>query len=216
MAQSSIQAPRSTDGASSTVLNKTRPSNPFVPSDESDWVNVPRANSRLGSFSSISSSPYEHINHSTLLSTSASSFTPRKLPPPYDASNLPAKVGRINLMDEPIGGQAQLHEPPPPPPPRRQTSNNGSTTTQARAIPISRESTQTPKPTSMLQQSQPISAVPPQASGRSKAPPPVSSFQVDTRPFLGANANPIFLDCQEASSPHIACGERRIPGLRSI
>ncbi|KAK8124964.1 Inositol-1 4 5-trisphosphate 5-phosphatase 1 [Apiospora kogelbergensis] len=92
MAQSSIQAPRSTDGASSTVLNKTRPSNPFVPSDESDWVNVPRANSRLGSFSSISSSPYEHINHSTLLSTSASSSTPRKLPPPYDASNLPAKT----------------------------------------------------------------------------------------------------------------------------
>ncbi|KAK8874407.1 hypothetical protein PGQ11_004921 [Apiospora arundinis] len=164
MAQSSIQAPKSTDGASSTVLNKTRPSNPFVPSDESDWVNVPRANSRLGSFSSLSSSPYEHINHSTLLSTSASSSTPRKLPPTYDASGLPAKVGRINLMDEPIGEQAQLHEPPPPPPPRRQASSNNSMGAQAQAIPP--------------QQSQPLSAVPAQVSGKSKAPPPIAKKPV--------------------------------------
>ncbi|KAK7908118.1 Inositol-1-4-5-trisphosphate 5-phosphatase 1 [Apiospora marii] len=188
MAQSSIQAPRPADGASSTVLSKTRPSNPFVPNDENEWVDVPRANSRLGSFSSISSSPYEHINHSTLLSTSASSSTPRKLPPPYEASGLPAKVGRLNLMDEPIPGQGQMHEPPPPPPPRRQASSN-TTGTPARAIPINRESANTPKPTPPPQQSQPLSAVPAQVSGKSKAPPPVAKKPVHlTSPTMGTGS----------------------------
>ncbi|KAI1500120.1 SacI homology domain-containing protein [Biscogniauxia marginata] len=127
MAKSVVAPPKPTNGSrdnATMVLNPNRPSNPFNATDEPDWVAVPRSNSRLSSFSSISSSPYEHINHSTLLSTSASSSAPRKLPPPYDPSTLPAKVGRVNLGEEQPALQNHKSEAPPPPPPRRQTTAN--------------------------------------------------------------------------------------------
>ncbi|ETS87634.1 hypothetical protein PFICI_01462 [Pestalotiopsis fici W106-1] len=170
MAQSSVSPPKSTNGSSTVILNPNRTSNPFTPTDEPDWVSVPRASSRLGSFSSMSSSPYEHINHSTLLSTSASSTTPRKLPPPLEA----AKVGRLNLMDEaPAGQNYRRDDTPPPPPPRRQTGQTGTSAAQAMPKPI---------PTNSRK---PVPAPPParrpsvtsQASGtsaKSKAPPPVA------------------------------------------
>ncbi|KAI1828631.1 SacI homology domain-containing protein [Xylaria intraflava] len=136
MAKSSVAPPSSTNGGSelsSVILNPSRPSNPFSATEEPDWVAVPRASSRLSSFSSsISSSPYEHINHSTLLSTSASSSMPRKLPPAPEAPALPARIGRVNVNDEPTSAMATKNEPPRPPPPRRQTnisaaqSNNSS------------------------------------------------------------------------------------------
>lgn len=126
-AQSSITPPKSMDGSTCTILNPNRQANPFVPSDEPDWVTVPRAESRLSSFSSMSTSPYEHINHSTFLpslSSSVSSTPPgRKLPPPYDPSALPARVGRMNLNEEqqqPL--QFKKVEAPPAPPPRRTTN----------------------------------------------------------------------------------------------
>ncbi|KAI0125909.1 SacI homology domain-containing protein [Xylariales sp. AK1849] len=167
MAQSGVAPPKSTSGSSTVILNPNRPSNPFTPTDEPDWVAVPRAGSRLGSFSSsVSSSPYEHINHSTLLSTSASSSTPRKLPPPpSDPANLTARVGRINMTDEQAGGQTQRNETPPPPPPRRQTATNMADT-QPQAIPAK-------KPAPLPPQSRPMSATS-QNSNKSKAPPPVA------------------------------------------
>lgn len=126
-AQSTITAPRPMDGSTSTILNPNRQANPFVPSDEPDWVTVPRADSRLSSFSSMSTSPYEHINHSTFLpslSSSVSSTPPgRKLPPPYDSSALPARVGRMTMNEEqhqPI--QFKKVDAPPAPPPRRLTN----------------------------------------------------------------------------------------------
>ncbi|XDG06464.1 hypothetical protein ABKA04_006079 [Annulohypoxylon sp. FPYF3050] len=92
MAKSTVGPPKSVNGNSTVILNPNRPSNPFTPSEEPDWVAIPRSNSRLSSFSSISSSPYEHINHSSILSTSAASnSSPRKLPPPFDPATLPAK-----------------------------------------------------------------------------------------------------------------------------
>lgn len=175
MAQSVVAPPKQTNGSSTVVLNPNRPSNPFTPTDESDWVAVPRASSRLGSFSSsISSSPYEHINHSTILSTSASSTAPRKLPTPYDA-----KVGRINLLDDhSIAGQGQRNEiPPPPPPPRRQTASSvtvSMTETPARAIPVKSQSSPRPsKPILPAPQPRPVSSAS-QSSTKSKAPPPVA------------------------------------------
>ncbi|KAI1459076.1 SacI homology domain-containing protein [Annulohypoxylon moriforme] len=121
MAKSTVAPPKPINGNSTMVLNPSRTSNPFTPSEEPDWVAIPRSNSRLSSFSSISSSPYEHINHSSILSTSAASnSSPRKLPPPFDPATLPAKVSQINLHNEQI--LAQRNEAPPPPPPRRQTS----------------------------------------------------------------------------------------------
>ena len=77
LARSAISPPAPMDASQETVLNPKRPHNPFAPTDEPDWVSIP-SRSRLSSFSSMSTSPYEHINHSTVLSTSASSSVPRK------------------------------------------------------------------------------------------------------------------------------------------
>lgn len=170
MAQSGVSPPKSTNGSSTIILNPNRPPNPFAPTEESDWVAVPRASSRLGSFSSMSSSPYEHINHSTLLSTSASSTTPRKLPPPLEA----AKAGRVNLMDEaPAGYVTRREEAPPPPPPRRQTGQAGTTAGQAmpKAIPIN---SRKPVPTPPQARRPSVNSQASGTSGKSKAPPPVA------------------------------------------
>lgn len=129
-AQSSLTPPRAMDGSTSTILNPNRQPNPWVQSDEPDWVTVPRADSRLSSFSSISTSPYEHINHSSILpslnSSSVSSTPPqRKLPPPYDPSALPGRIGRLGLNDDqqqPL--QFKKIDAPPAPPPRRTTNQS--------------------------------------------------------------------------------------------
>ncbi|KAH6648464.1 SacI homology domain-containing protein [Truncatella angustata] len=171
MAKSGVSPPKPANGNSTVILNPNRPANPFTPTDEPDWVAVPRASSRLGSFSSMSSSPYEHINHSTLLSTSASSTTPRKLPPPFEPGNLPAKVGRINLMDEPIAGQSfRREEAPPPPPPRRQTGTPTAQTTP-RAIPVNARK---PVPPPLEARRLSVTSQASGTSSKSKAPPPVA------------------------------------------
>lgn len=129
-AQSSIAPPKPMDASTSTILNPNRQPNPFAPSDEPDWVTVPRASSRLSSFSSMSTSPYEHINHSTFLpslSSSVSSTPPqRKLPPPYDPSALPARVSRLAMNEDQQQQPLQFKkiEAPPAPPPRRSTTQN--------------------------------------------------------------------------------------------
>ncbi|KAK3695027.1 SacI homology domain-containing protein [Podospora appendiculata] len=124
MPRSSINPPKPESPAYQTILNPKRPSNPYTPTDEQDWVNIPRrSESRLSSFSSMSTSPYEHVNHSTLLSSSASNSTPRKTPS-YEPSTLSAKLGRLQLNEE--AKTAQFDGIPPPPPPRRQTGMNAS------------------------------------------------------------------------------------------
>ncbi len=122
MARSTVQPPRP-NMTHTAVLNPHRPSNPFVPTDEPDWVTVPRAESRLSSFSSLSTSPYENINHSTVLSSSASGPTPRKLPLALDPSSFPATGGRVGQLEDRTQAQQSRREQtllPPPPPPRRQ------------------------------------------------------------------------------------------------
>lgn len=148
MARSSISPPKPESAAHKTILNPKRPSNPYAAADEPDWVNIPRSESRLSSFSSMSTSPYEHVNHSMLLSTSASSSTPRKLPPPYDPSSLPGKFGRPQTGEDQAAA-AQLDGPPPPPPPRRQTAmTNGSSSASTAQLP--RKPVSKPTPTSAL------------------------------------------------------------------
>ncbi|KAK5628055.1 hypothetical protein RRF57_003770 [Xylaria bambusicola] len=128
MAKSTVAPPKPINGGSDyspIVLNPNRPLNPFNATEEPDWVAIPRANSRLSSFSSsISSSPYEHINHSTVLSTSTSSPMPRKLPPAFDTTAIPSRTGRTSLLDEPISRITQKNDPPPPPLPKRQTDTS--------------------------------------------------------------------------------------------
>jgi hypothetical protein len=131
LARSTIAPPNSMDASTETILNPKRPHNPFVPTEEPDWVSIP-SRSRLSSFSSMSTSPYEHVSHSTILSTSASSSGQRKLPPPYDPAALPAKVGRSNLDRDTI---SYRDEPPPPPPPRRQNGTPVQGINRAQTMP---------------------------------------------------------------------------------
>lgn len=127
MARSVVAPPKPSNGMHSTILNPNRPPNPWTPSEEPDWVTVPRSESRLSSFSSMSSSPYEHITPSSLLSTSASSTAPRKLPPPYDPAALPSRVGRLALANEQEQTAPARQDTPPAPPPRRQTGGSSKT-----------------------------------------------------------------------------------------
>ncbi|KAI0013483.1 SacI homology domain-containing protein [Xylariaceae sp. FL0662B] len=176
MAKSGIGPPRLTNGDRDNlemIMNPRRPSNPFSPAEETDWVAVPRADSRLSSLSSISTSPYEHVNYSTLFSTSASSSAPRKLPPPFDPGALPTKAGRMSLADEQTATQSHRHDIPPPPPPRRQTATGLAQSpgqyTASSPKPIPRSS----RPTPMPPQSRAVPSSS-QVSKKTKAPPPVA------------------------------------------
>lgn len=172
MARSAVTPPKPMSSSQQTILNPKRPSNPFSPTEEPDWVSVPRSESRLSSFSSMSTSPYEHINHSSILSTSASTPAPRKLPPPSDVTSLTAKAGRLSLgMDAELGKA----DTPPPPPPRRQTAATGPTASRSQTMPIKMP----PKPAVKAASKQhspprrPASAAS-QHSSKSKHAPPVA------------------------------------------
>ncbi|KAJ2982803.1 hypothetical protein NUW58_g6365 [Xylaria curta] len=156
MAKSIVGPPDSTNGDSeysSVILNPSRPSNPFSATEEPDWVAVPRAssNSRLSSFSSsISSSPYEHINHSTLLSTSASS-----------SMSSAAATGQKN-------------DAPPPPPPRRQTNTStpqSTTISSATTSVVGSHASSTSFPATHPRT---VSSSSQMSAKSSKAPPPVA------------------------------------------
>ncbi|KAJ8130937.1 hypothetical protein O1611_g2692 [Lasiodiplodia mahajangana] len=179
MAKSAVAPPTSMNGGSeysSVILNPSRPANPFSATEEPDWVAVPRANSRLSSFSSsISSSPYEHINHSTLLSTSASSSVPRKLPPAFESPILPARIGRNNLIDDTIGATGQRGDAPPPPPPRRQTNNTSTThVSSISSAPTPLPIPQTSKTGVPQVHPRAVSSSSQVSSTSSKAPPPIA------------------------------------------
>jgi synaptojanin len=167
MARSNIVPPKPENPAYQTILNPKRPANPYAPTDEQDWVNIPRSESRLSSFSSMSTSPYEHVNHSMLLASTASSTAPRKLPPAYDPSTLPAKVGRMQINEESAAGQTE--GAPPPPPPRRQTGSGNGTPA---AIATYQQPRKRPVPSPAPSGSS-VSVVS-QQSSKPKGPPPVA------------------------------------------
>ncbi|KAI8954752.1 SacI homology domain-containing protein [Xylaria longipes] len=180
MAKSTVGPPSSTNGGSeysSVVLNPNRPSNPFSPTEELDWVAVPRAtnNSRLSSFSSsISSSPYEHINHSTLLTTSGSGSGLRKLPPAFESTASSSRIGRIGLNDESVTAMGQKNDAPPPPPPRRQANTS---TAQSSTTSLTPTSLTTPHASgASLASTHPrtVSSSSQISNKSSKAPPPVA------------------------------------------
>jgi hypothetical protein len=173
MARSTMTAPKAIDSSQETILNPKRPHNPFSPTEEPDWVSIP-SRSRLSSFSSMSTSPYEHINHSTILPTPTSNLSQRKLPPPYDPSALPAKVGRLTLDRDKNPGRADT---PPAPPPRRQTGTPNQAVARTQPMPVAeierpqRKAVAKPDPTqrhawTASQASQP--------SAKNKVPPPVA------------------------------------------
>ncbi|KAG6010633.1 hypothetical protein E4U21_005131 [Claviceps maximensis] len=165
-ARAQMTVPNGRDGLP-MMLNPHRPSNPFGPTEEPDWVSVPRSSPGV---SSLSSSPYEKVSlpMSMAALTPSSSSSPRhalaqnhvvprkQLPPPYDPSKLPAQVGRRKLMgndhdvdDDDFGikgmnilesrsdAASPLPLPPPPPPPRRQTVNSSKPNPSFAPVPSS-------------------------------------------------------------------------------
>lgn len=175
-AKSTLTPPKPMDSSTSTILNPNRQPNPFAPSDEPDWVTVPRADSRLSSFSSMSTSPYEHINHSTFLpslSSSVSSTPPQRKLPPYDPSALPARVGRLTMNDEqhtPL--QFKKVDAPPAPPPRRTTGQNLHFPPPPNQTPVPSvgSTARKPAPTPPIPRS--TSTTSSTSQNTSKAPPP--------------------------------------------
>ena len=129
MAQSQVKPP------GQMILNPRRPSNPFPKSEELDWVPV----SRPTSYCSVASSQFEHIatpNNSNPLSSYTGMSGPRKLPPQYDdVTALSAKIGRLNLTEEPPLSKNQKQKPPPPPPRRREDTNYVARTTDSNIPP---------------------------------------------------------------------------------
>src|SRR5690606_26587263 len=105
------------DGA---VLNPSRPSNPFTPTDEPDRVSV-RGSASKQSLSSMARPAYGVVNRSSRRPPPAGTPGARRLPPAYDPGSLPAKVGRMGLGDEMGLPSTHAREVPPPPLPRRQT-----------------------------------------------------------------------------------------------
>ncbi|KAI9172009.1 Inositol-1,4,5-trisphosphate 5-phosphatase 1 [Paramyrothecium foliicola] len=121
-AQAQVLVPTGRDGQPMT-LNPNRPANPFGHTDEPDWISVPRSSS-MASLNSMSSSPYESVSLPRAFSAVSANSAHRKLPPPYDPSSLPARVGRMGLGDDKNsrGSSHPTTDSPPPPPPRRQTA----------------------------------------------------------------------------------------------
>ncbi|KAK3310115.1 phosphatidylinositol-3-/phosphoinositide 5-phosphatase [Chaetomium strumarium] len=208
MARSSISPPKPDNPASQTILNPKRPTNPHVPTDEPDWVSVPRSESRLSSFSSMSTSPYEHVNHSTLLSSSASSSTPRKLPPPFDPSALPTKVGRLHINE--VTKSSQTDGAPPPPPPRRQTSMGPSPAVSSSAVSIQQKR----KPVNNTTPNPPIGSKPAGSQAQAakhKFPPPVAKKPAHLAATVSPETKLSASVASEASTLHGS--EMLLPGL---
>lgn len=160
----------------SSVLNPSRPANPFSLTEEPDWVSVPRSSSRQ-SQSSLASSAYEMVNNPAALSTSAGTPASRRLPPPYDPSSLPAKVGRANVADE-------ASMTPPPPLPRRQASTPASQVAPPGHKPLQNARTAPPPPPPRGAPSAQKASAPIVAEGKPSAPP------VARKPLYLASAPP--------------------------
>ncbi|KAK5987598.1 Inositol-1,4,5-trisphosphate 5-phosphatase 1 [Cladobotryum mycophilum] len=197
-----IPIPNGRDGRP-MALNPNRASNPFGQSEESDWISVTRS-SPGASLSSISSSPYEKIALPRGMMSAGFNGGPRKLPPQWESTNLPAQVGRmkIGIDDGPRNSQLDLSVLPPPPPPRRQTGGPGTSPSVGPAgkpISMGLERTQTQP---LWTTSRPVSATSSQTSQlsqqikASRSAPPVAKKPVHLAstsplpsPGLGNGAN---------------------------
>ncbi|KAK3995355.1 putative inositol-1,4,5-trisphosphate 5-phosphatase [Cladorrhinum sp. PSN332] len=198
MARSDISPPQPENTAYRTILNPKRPANPYMPTDEPDWVSVPRSESRLSSFSSMSTSPFEHVNHSMLLSSSASSSAPRKLPPPYDPSATQTGITSIRKHVNTDLRSSSSDGPPPPPPPRRQTgmASESTASTVVQALQQKRKpvnATMAPVPAAVEKAPEPQQQQ--QSQIKHKAAPPVAKkpahLAAPGSPASNAHSNPV-------------------------
>ncbi|KAI1368023.1 SacI homology domain-containing protein [Xylaria arbuscula] len=221
MAKSTVAPPKSTQSASeysSVVLNPNRPSNPFSATEEPDWVAIPRANSRLSSFSSsISSSPYEHINHSTILSTSASGPMPRKLPPAFDSSTTTPRTSKISLLDEPVSGTAPRSEPPPPPLPRRQQTKSSSIQpSNISSVLTPQLASQTPGLDLSLTHPRTVSSSSQVSTKSSKAPPPIARKPAHLTSTSPISPSLFESDVSDAQTPNLQLPRRKTSNISDL
>ncbi|KJR80976.1 synaptojanin-like protein [Sporothrix schenckii 1099-18] len=175
MAQARVQPPPPANPATHTaILNPKRPANPFAPTDEPDWVAVPRAESQLSSFSSLSTSPYEHINHSTVLSSSANSQNGSGGTTGGTAGLAASRKGG-QPMGQSLSSQFYRQEtttttaPPPPPPPRRGGAGTGDSNDATSVASKKSASTTSFASTFPGPPPPPNARVPPTVSGVTKA-----------------------------------------------
>ncbi|PHH80054.1 hypothetical protein CDD80_3043 [Ophiocordyceps camponoti-rufipedis] len=120
-ARAQVVVPNGRDGQVMT-LNPARASNPFGPSDEAEWVSVPRT-STGASLSSISSSHFEKVAKPRPVESPRSSMSVARKPVAKTAAaaeDRDAAGGKRRPETRSRTGQAPLPAPPPPPPPRRQ------------------------------------------------------------------------------------------------
>ncbi|TWU78378.1 inositol polyphosphate 5-phosphatase [Metarhizium rileyi] len=175
-ARAQVTVPDGRDGLP-MALNPNRASNPFGQSEEPDWVSVSRSSP---GYSSISSSPYEKVSLPKAMAERTATVSRKQLPPAYDATNLPAQVGRLRSEGEQgVSSQYDLGKSATPPP-RRQTANSrpsaSASSTATQGFCLNRTQTLPPLPTMArpIAATSQVSQLSQQlASKTGKSPPPV-------------------------------------------
>ena len=141
-ARSTVKPPSNRDAP-----NPARPSNPYTPSPEPDWVRVEKPEAPPSRPSSV----YSNISQSTVArseTTKGDAVPPRKLPPSSIASSkqdslAPEKPPRPATFDGASSSDGKVHlkqtlrKPAPPPKPSllRVTSNQSAASVQSSAPP---------------------------------------------------------------------------------
>lgn len=124
-ARSTLKPPQ--NGA---VPNPNRPSNPYVVSDEPDWVTIPRMPDPQGS---------SQANPSR--STSTATNGSRRLPPPFNPSSsvtsLNKNLSLTSLNDNPLSTNKPVL--PPKPADRRLSTSTSSSTSKKASPPVARK-----------------------------------------------------------------------------
>ena len=177
-ARSDIKPPQD-----ASVPNPCRPSNPFSPSEESDWVTVPRMprhRTPSQSTPSFTASPNPRPTNGS-----------RKLPPPYNPSV--ASLGNTF-------SQASLQEAPTPPTRSGVTSSSdrrgstSSTASKKSGPPVGRKPMHLTSPTlstgsipSQPRSPQPSFQKSPESTGNSSVFPPPPRRGTATSPMTGGN-----------------------------
>jgi hypothetical protein len=134
---------------------------------------------------------------------------PRKLPPPFDSSALPAKAGRLHINEDAKGSQADS-APPPLPPPRRQTSMGTGPAISSAAVSIQQKR----KPVNNTAASPPIGSKPAVSqtqAAKQKSPPPVAKKPAHLTGSVSPETKLATSAVSEASTVHGP--ETLLPGL---
>lgn len=178
-ARSDIQPPD--EGA---VPNPNRPSNPFTPSEEPDWVTVPRMPLHRTPSQSTPSFPPPPPN--PRLKTNGS----RKPPPPLDqasVASLSNNFSRSSLQETSLPTSNTLSQGVTSPSDRRASISSTSTTSKKSAPPVGRKPVHLVSPPTLSTSHRPIQPQSPQPSFQ-KSPQSTSVFPPPPRRNTAASS----------------------------